>query len=1261
MLLLVILMKEKLPKLVSKINTSRTIALVLSLLLCISIIGIIASAASVTKDGLEVTLVTDKEEYSVSEPIVATLTLENKGDRIIDEVNLETLIPEGYHIESSSTATKNMGQIGIGEKAVLAVTLLPNSNTTPETPVTPGTVTPETPSDDGKVSSNIDTNKQNDGQNGNSNSSATSSSSNRTSNSLTSSTTRSTSLTSRSTTRSTSSTYSGTRKVVKNADTGDESKFVLWIILGVFSLFGLITILIQKHNSFIRNGFFSIILIASLLVGLFGMIPLEVKAEESINSTLTIAKSVNIGKKMGTVEGRAIVTLLDSLFTNENENGDIVYRPNNDHCVVDEDTGIEYFDDLLYAFTYEKLSNEEKKELAQKIDGSVVGTLKGDINYLQFKVKNSTLQQLKEKAATLNKDRRVLFASFDYPRRLQNDDNNPWPDSEGNKEMIKGDEKNPAGNDWWAEAIHAYTAWDYIDSDKTIKEPIIGILDDGFYEHEDLTNTIYYQEYSSAYPKEHGTHVAGLVGAANNSVGIRGVSDLSTLILAAWDIECDRYDSSGNSVKDKDGNPVKDNYLDGGQYVSITKQLIEHGSKVVNNSWGPDYSYSQIEAMKKKYIDEGGDKEKFFEEWLDTVQKQAVDSLGIIVSLLLNNKDDFVIVQSAGNGIKNDSVLDQFFPELFPNPAIDSLFNGYYCSITQNTINLLDEADKKRLEEKHINLVEIKNHTVIVGAVKNEKNVNGHYLLTNFSNYGNNVDICAPGDDVLSTVSNNGYEKWPGTSMAAPIVSGAISVLWGMNPSLSAGEIKQLVKTTDQYGIGVGLDSGNLYPMLNLAYAIEHSPYYEKLKDDEQPSTPGDISGIDDPEPSSPSEPTVPGDVGFASGKGTKEDPYVIMTPEQLNSVRYHLDASFVLGRDIDMSAWENWEPIGSSAPSTHTGGSESFLAIYNPNSEGFGGSFDGNGYTIESLSINTEDSYTVGLFGFAKKDSTLKNIKLKNIDYYVDKSGINYNELMGKEGGYWSVDVGGLVSFCSDANVDNCEVSGRILTVDLPDGSNIGGIIGSNSSHVSNLRSSVNIGVSNDKSDFNTSPHYHVGGIIGYSSNYNVSNCVNGVDGDISVKGLLSCFCGGINGYGGRVANCKNYGDINCKSTSSTLSNLVSAGGIVGKQDYWEHFIASCVNYGNVAADYGGSSDVNACFAGGIIGYKDYGSLDNCFNMGLHIKVGEGLNCGTIAGNDYFVYENIYSRDETKTAGIPYSSKVTGLNGEALPLEEMEKKIAAL
>lgn len=53
----------------------------------------------------------------------------------------------------------------------------------------------------------------------------------------------------------------------------------------------------------------------------------------------------------------------------------------------------------------------------------------------------------------------------------------------------------------------------------------------------------------------------------------------------------------------------------------------------------------------------------------------------------------------------------------------------------------------------------------------------------------------------------------------------------------------------------------------------------------------------------------------FAGGSGTEDDPYIIMTPAQLNNVRFHLDSHFKLGADIDLfhySDGEGWEPIAS-------------------------------------------------------------------------------------------------------------------------------------------------------------------------------------------------------------------------------------------------------------------------------------------------------------------------------------------------------------
>gem|GEM_PF-3997879 len=66
--------------------------------------------------------------------------------------------------------------------------------------------------------------------------------------------------------------------------------------------------------------------------------------------------------------------------------------------------------------------------------------------------------------------------------------------------------------------------------------------------------------------------------------------------------------------------------------------------------------------------------------------------------------------------------------------------------------------------------------------------------LASFSNYGaTTVDIAAPGVSILSAVPGNGYSYFSGTSMAAPHVSGAVALLWSMEPSLSSSQVKKRI------------------------------------------------------------------------------------------------------------------------------------------------------------------------------------------------------------------------------------------------------------------------------------------------------------------------------------------------------------------------------------------------------------------------------------------------------------------------------------
>jgi serine protease len=68
------------------------------------------------------------------------------------------------------------------------------------------------------------------------------------------------------------------------------------------------------------------------------------------------------------------------------------------------------------------------------------------------------------------------------------------------------------------------------------------------------------------------------------------------------------------------------------------------------------------------------------------------------------------------------------------------------------------------------------------------------------SNYGpTTVDLGAPGRDVLSTVRNDGYKGFSGTSMAAPHVTGVLALVRGQNPSWTYYQaIDQVLATADK-------------------------------------------------------------------------------------------------------------------------------------------------------------------------------------------------------------------------------------------------------------------------------------------------------------------------------------------------------------------------------------------------------------------------------------------------------------------------------
>ena len=288
-----------------------------------------------------------------------------------------------------------------------------------------------------------------------------------------------------------------------------------------------------------------------------------------------------------------------------------------------------------------------------------------------------------------------------------------------------------------------------------------------------------------------------------------------------------------------------------------------------------------------------------------------------------------------------------------------------------------------------------------------------------------------------------------------------------------------------------------------------------------------------------------------------------------------------------------------------------------------FYGCFDGNGYSVRGIYINTQESFQ-GLFGFGKC-SVIANLGVAESYIYGNKY------------------VGGVVGESAmGGSVTNCYNAGSVTGNEY-----VGGVVGWKYGTVTDCYNAGSV-----------TGNEYVGGVIGFNgySNSIVTDCYNTgkVNGNRSVGGVIGFNCssitdcyntGSVTGnerIGGVVGT--NYGMVtDCYNTNIIAGNKC-VGGVVGYGLRDDNTVADCYNTGSVTGEEyvggvvgsGSSSDITGCYNIGIVNGSKYvggvvgsnsgstGTVTDCYNEGS--ITGESGVGGVVGSGDGVTVTGCYN-----------------------------------
>ena len=743
-------------------KAKKTLALLFAMVLCIGMMTMNVSAASTEQDGLQVSLTTDKSEYSQGDPITATLAVTNTNDVAVSNVSMENMIPEGYSLAEGSEAEKLVESLDAGETVTMSVTYIADASTGEDDTEDTGKPSGGNINNDGSDSGTGNADKKGNGTTGSNDGS-----------------------------NNNSAGKGNSKSTGTNVKTGDNTNVALWVTIAVIAGAVIIVALVVKKKKS-GKGLLSLFLCFAMTGTLFSGTAISTKAAEIQSKSITVSESVTINNETLQLSSTVIYDFDADDGSEDQGNddvpadvGEISFRePTDEHIVFDESTGNYYVDNEILVTGKEGASRADIEQLINNVGGTIVGCIEITNDY-QIQLSSSmNISELENVVNQLKENQLIESVSVHslYETELNATPNDSdWKSEEWSSEY-------PEDINWGVEAINAMGAWDHYDEMSYVK---VGIIDSMFdTDHEDLVYTKVWnnpsdisvnspssyttpEEYTTAHDTAfHGTHVSGTIAACyNNDIGIAGVAPKVTLY--------------GYSIMGSDSDSI-----------------ITDANKTIIGLMEWKYALSNLIVSNCKVINVSMSNSS------DLNDQSEV--LGNFLNKLITKGYDFLIVQAAGN--HNSLATDS------------GLFTG-------------------------ITIPEVRNRIIVVGAIGNNgSHKNGlfgwfgdrvfdGYYYAHFSNYGERVDIVAPGVEIYSTVPDDNYEDkytfsmnghtyqkvWEGTSMAAPHVTGIAAMCYSVNPSLTGAQVKSIIVNSASTTV-TDTDPDHdqrAYPMANADAAVD--------------------------------------------------------------------------------------------------------------------------------------------------------------------------------------------------------------------------------------------------------------------------------------------------------------------------------------------------------------------------------------------------------------------------------------------------------